>query len=341
LGDGVILENFTVEAKTLNNQPLALTGGTYFGGVVAIYTLNGGSATFSKVKVKGDLQFSSVPLFLSLGGFIGEARALGNIIVDRCSSELNITASNVIRGDMAIGSFIGRHWRKDATASQTTNLTFTDCYATGSVTASITAAAATDTTGRYDTGGFIGDILTNSAGIANVTIERCYASGNMSNTSTNNVNFSGSRGSGGFAGFITNTSSNTLNVTIKNSAAVGERATLVFVGSSSTGAFDSSRFAGVRSNNSAATTIVFDNNISNQDMLIGDGTDTHTDDPLTDGLGTTKWGKGVPPDASTGGLKNSATWTGATPGGLGWDPAIWDFDGLAQTGTDFYWPRLK
>ncbi|MDR0540211.1 MAG: hypothetical protein LBG74_06895, partial [Spirochaetaceae bacterium] len=305
LGDGAVLENFTLEVSTPNNQPTVAPRSGYFGGLLAYISDATVGITVQDVKVKGNLKIACAPsaYLILFGGFFGEARDFKSITMIRCSSEVNIEAEHCYG---PVGGFVGRMY----SGSDNGSLSFTDCYASGNVTANTTSYAIA--------GGFIGDVNGSTLTMA-VTFERCYASGNVEVTAGANSY------AGGFIGGVPTASGcRNLYFTIKDCAAVGTKAIV----SPSTGY---GRLAGYA--NDANNTITFTNNIANAAMQVGDGS-THTDDG-DDAQGITKWGKGVAND--TNGLRKITTWTAAAPTGLGWSTDTWDFSGLSQG----KWPTLK
>jgi hypothetical protein len=326
LGDGAVLENFNLEVSTPNNQPITLDGTIYFGGVLA--TVNDPvTITIRKVGVKGELKIAEKKntygggRAMLIGGFFGEASRFREIHIEECYSAVNITLSSVTDNSVCVaGGFLARQWQGnyDSTQYSPGVFNFVNCYSSGNITGTVSGTAS------FTAGGFIGDMRCKTgSGITNVTIDNCYTSGNIQvNAPAQNSRIAG------FAAYVFN-NEDMLNVTIKNSAAINTDISL----NPSNDAF-AKRFASHDAPTAEHFAITLQNNIANNAMLINNAVYTDDSNDLT---GTTVQGKGVPPD----GLKVPATWTTAAPGGLGWDPAIWDFDGLSKSGSAFYWPRLR
>jgi hypothetical protein len=332
LGDGATLENFTLVVSTPGNQPVDMNSDSrlWFGGVLGVVN-SPSTITLKKIKVKGNLNISRSKHSM-IGGFFGEMKGYAQVTLEQCSSEVNISFSsngNITHLDgNNVGGFVGYVY---GAVAEPRTVSLTDCYATGNITYTSTG----DTTNRAGLGGFVGAVTQAFSGVATILFDRCYASGNVAFEGPTG----GALGAGpnyvytaGFLGAIRATSSE-INLTLQNCAAVGEKALLKEV-AAGTGSLDNSRFAAFLATDTSGAT--FTNNVANSGMLLGDGTLTHSDD-TADRAGTTHWGKGVPLTT----LKTAATWTTAAPGGLGWDPAIWDFAGLSKSGSAFYWPRLK
>ncbi|MDR0551097.1 MAG: hypothetical protein LBG72_03660 [Spirochaetaceae bacterium] len=323
LGNGAIIEDFTLEASTPNNQVVDSNANIYFGGMLALVDIPGVNITIKNIKVKGEIKVRKTNAsFILCGGIIGEARRFGNIAINNCSSELNIAITGatgvVSHGTVGIGGFIGRHFRGGD--GSTSSLTFTDCYAQGNVSVELDYSAAA----HSYLGGFMGDVACNNIQTNSIIFDRCYASGNVEDTNAvPSLSDTARRYLGGFIGGIgTEAAATNLTLTIKNSAAVGNKAMLNPPKTDCDG-----RIAGYITANSPAG-ITFINNIANSEMLMGTGA------PYSGADGAaTKQGAGKTMIE----LSNPSTWTGT----LGWSADTWDFDGLTKTGDAFYLPRLK
>ncbi|MDR0527103.1 MAG: hypothetical protein LBG79_04735, partial [Spirochaetaceae bacterium] len=314
LGNGAIVENFTLEVSTPGNAVVNFTSAaaTYIGGLLGRVDNGLADITIENVHIKGELKIGKavgVGGGLYFGGFIGEARNFHTINIIRCSSEVNIEETYAFT---CMGGFIGRQYINSANAA----LNFIDCYASGNISA--------ETDFSCSVGAFMGDIVGNS-GIT-ITFDRCYASGNVEVKNSGTLAAGVNQYASGFVGAI-GTNTNLSTVEIKNNVAASSKVISPLEAEANQG-----RLAGyIR----AGTNVTFTNNIANIDMRIGDGSSTHSDTP-SDSAGTTKWGKGVQNTTASGGLKNAVTWTA-----LGWSNTVWDFDGLTKSGADFYWPKLK
>jgi hypothetical protein len=330
LGDGATLENFTLEVSTPGSQPIDMNGPSllWFGGVLGVVN-SPSTITLKKIKVKGNLNINRSGHSM-VGGFFGEMKGYAQVTLEQCSSEVNISFSstgNISNPDgNNVGGFVGYVY---GAIAEPRTVSFTDCYATGNITYTSTG----DTNNRAGLGGFVGAVYNLYTGVATILFDRCYASGNVAFEGPTG----GALGAGpnyvytaGFLGAIRATSTR-INLTLQNCAAVGEKA-LLKEAAMGTGSLANSRFAAFLATDTSGATFI--NNVANSGMLLGDGTPAsiHSDDSA-DQAGTTHWGKGV----SLTNLKSAATWTG----GLGWDPAIWDFAGLSKSGSAFYWPRLR
>jgi hypothetical protein len=334
LGNGAVIENFTLEVSTPNNQISDLSdNGLYFGGLLAVVDNVNAEIIIQDVNVKGDLKLKKTAAtsannsFLVFGGFIGEARQYKSITINRCSSEVSLTLTsnsgvNAADALFDVGGFVGRRWR----GSPNSVLSFTDCYASGNLSAELNYTAV-DPTGNYATilGGFMGDICKDFNEISTVTFNRCYSSGNIEGKDLTGLDY-GKYYEGGFVGavaFKPNSSTATMVFTMENCAAVGVK---TMQNPLQTTADTNGRIAGfVRS---TVGTITLTNNIANSGMLVGTGT-IYTDPDGAD----TKQGLGKTEAL----LKTQSTWTS----GLDWSADTWDFDGLTKSGAAFYWPMLK
>ncbi|MDR0539038.1 MAG: hypothetical protein LBG74_00825, partial [Spirochaetaceae bacterium] len=332
LGDGAIVENFTLEVSTFNDQPVTVSHALFIGGLLGSISNANGSMTIKGVTVKGDIKIGvkTTATTLEVGGLIGELSQFKEILIENCVSELNITADlgDAPKSYSAFGGFMGKEWNSGGQCK----LTIRNSYATGNI--NVTGNfSSTNTNNHVFAGGFIGDECSNTTN-TEILIEQCYAAGNISIASLpeTTVHSNYMRGTGGFIGMIWKQGSGTNNVTIKNSAAVGSSVILNPLSGGHATVTDSSRFAGYALN--TYNIVTFENNIANSGMLVGDGTSTHSDDS-TDAQGTTKWGRGVA--NTTAGLKNSTTWTTAAPTGLGWSADTWDFSTVPSLGR----PLLK
>jgi hypothetical protein len=332
LENGAVVENFTLEVSTPNNQISDLSGGgLYFGGMLAIVDNSAAEITIQDVKVKGDLKLKKTAItpgttdtFLVCGGFIGEARRYKSITINRCASEVSLTLTsnsgvNAADALFDIGGFVGRHWR----GSNNSVLSFTDCYASGNLSAELEYTAA-EPTGTYATilGGFIGDICKDFNEVTTVTFNRCYASGNIEGKDLTGLEY-GKYYEGGFVGGVAFKANSRVSpamvFTMENCAAVGVKTIQnpLQIAEDTNG-----RVAGfVRS---TVGTMTLANNIANSGMLVGTGT-IYTGPDGAD----TKQGLGK----SIAELKTQSTWTS----GLGWSADTWDFSGLQQG----KWPTLR
>jgi hypothetical protein len=285
---------------------ISVNGATHFGGVVGLIQVNSTlPILLDNVKVKGELVYKDGTTgYLVVGGFIGEVYRNTTIHVtfQNCVSEINITenfttlTSSPTISQLYTGGFIGRG---------ESNIEFTNCYATGAI--SVTALNGTNT---Y-VGGFIG--YTYNGADPNVRIKNCYSTGTVSAALT--AASPSALNIGGFSGgFLTTNAS----AYIQNCIAIGTG-----ISATSNGTINIGRVVGIVSANKLT-----DNYALSSMSVTKNGT---ADTTVSSGTATDKNGEGKDDSTATGGLRNSATWTG-----VGFITDVWDFSGLA-TG----WPVLK
>jgi hypothetical protein len=340
LGDGAIIENFTLLVSTANTIRTGNVSNLYFGGVIgdlpAIWTENF-SMTVKNIKVKGSLEFNNHNgTYLNIGGFFG-GMEYGNytITLENCSSELDITlrnASLVTANTTSFGGFIGTA-RSSYTGGTAGQVTFKNCYSTGNI----------DVTQNIDkhnrAGAFIGGI----GGVEGATVthtvifENCYASGNVINKSSRGTWTNGRElSAGGFIGGIRTGA----NITIRNSIALSEKVLTIAGPGANMDLVKNGRILGGL-NNSGGGSGGFFGTQTYSNVLVRSGMITGTAEPgtanTTPGSATTIEGKAVDPSNFT----NSTFWTNAAQadgsGGLGWSEAIWDFSTVPALGR----PVLK
>jgi hypothetical protein len=163
LGNGAVVEDFTVEATTVGTPNLS---SLQFGAVVGASTAN---VTIRKVNVKGDFNFGNITgSWVNIGGLV--AMVGGTLTIDKCSSALNINVDCTLGGNIANTSSYGGL----VSFARSANVTITDSYTTGNI------IVRTDKNQVVLAGGLVG-----GAGLSvNMTITNCYASGNVvANTS--------------------------------------------------------------------------------------------------------------------------------------------------------------
>jgi hypothetical protein len=321
LGNGAVLEDFSLEIKTTNNMPVTFTsGGLYFGGVLAVVDNTSAEITLKKIKVKGDLTVTKTSPHIVMGGFFGELRQFKKVTFEQCSSDvtINLTMGDNVKSDnIHCGSFVGMHWH-GAGAPANSEASFTDCAATGDI---IVSTNLTNSSLTVSSGGFMGSAMSANNRATALRFNRCYAAGNVSFTNRGTSNAKVNRGgAGGFVGYIGDAN---ITVEMQKCAVLGSGISFPALVS---GINDVSRLAGVI--NGAVPS--FSNNIANSNMQINGL--VHSDNNA-DLAGNTKWGKGKTIDE----LKVAATWTDIAPNGLGWNTTVWNFSGLAQGN----WPVLK
>jgi hypothetical protein len=310
VGNNAVIENFTLEVSTQANSEgnfPARTGSAHFGGVVG-YTSSGASILLKNIKVKGRLDYGPMDIngFILAGSLIGETNNGSNATIENCVSELDITlAEGVGSGALTLGfgGLIGKAYG---------TLTIKNSYYTGDITVAHNADK------NLCAGGIIG--VSNNC---TLTIENCYSSGLVS--ATNNSITGRKVFAGGLVGWI---ESRPDLVVVKNSAALGARA----VAATTTTYFQSNRIAAIYE---TVFRTGFGNNYALKNMLTGNDPTAQPQDDAGDADTSKGLGKTLAE------FKQQTTWINAAPAGLGFDSAIWDFDGLTKSGADFYWPRLK
>ncbi len=148
----------------------AVSVATNAGGFAGEITGSGLSVSFSLAT--GNLTFNTAAgVFLTVGGFVGDAGASGTTTIEKCYASGNISATSCTL--ISAGGFMGEGF----------NLAVEDCYAKGNVLSTGTAAA------NPNVGGFCGNPS------ANITFTRCYSRGAVVTGAFTNV--------GGFIGLST------------------------------------------------------------------------------------------------------------------------------------------
>ena len=159
---GLIGAVATDNAEITNSSAVStVTMTARYGGGLIGYANRGFKAT--KCFTKGDL----TALNPYCGGFLGAGQ--GELTIRQCSAEVNITCSKTINGGFIGTPGISPNNTIVNDGTKYGNSLFEDCYATGNIT-----------TSDRMTGGFLGVI----EGLKNITLRRCYASGDISAVGT-------------------------------------------------------------------------------------------------------------------------------------------------------------
>jgi hypothetical protein len=318
LGDGAVVENFSIEAETSQRSDVHNLS---FGGILGLVNTSG-TRTIRNVHLTGTFEFANITsTFLTVGGLICEFQgAGGGSIIENCSVDLSIdvestnTATNT-SNIIAIGGIL---------AVSRAPVTIRNCRA--NVDFQIKLA----NNQKVYIGGIAGMGGTNSA----LTVSNCYSTGDIVLDNSARTDFSAITNDvfvGGIAGGK-RYGENAVSLTIENCAALVKR-TLAIEPTGNEDIAHVERIYGGDNPSGSAGVVTFSNNYALKNMRVGKtngaypGADDAGDAGSLAGLGKTE-----------AQFKLPATWK---TGALGWSDTIWDFDGLTKTGAAFYWPVLK
>ncbi|GMO30419.1 MAG: hypothetical protein Pg6A_19400 [Termitinemataceae bacterium] len=311
LGSGATISDFIIEVST--EDPDMNIAGIGFGGVTGYVV--GEPVTIENVHVRGNLEFGSIDTFTSIGAIIGEIEQNKSAVIDRCGSELNIKVKNITNttnNTRAVGGLLG---------VLKGNVEIRDSYVTGDINIKSTSNT------QVKAGGLVGYLY--HMGNPQLTIDRCYAAGNIIIDCSSKIDWLDSSGTfvtGGLIGLR-----NAGVISASNSVALNKKVLSII---SDTGYQNKSVTGRIIGNSGGSNT--FANNAALLGMLTGfvDGSasanNSSGDANSYEGIGKTETA-----------FKSASFWMNAVPSGLGWSADIWDFDGLNKSGADFYWPRLK
>jgi hypothetical protein len=323
---GAVIKNFTLNAVTdpLKPDGLEMTAGAHFGGVVGLINTNAtGEIKISNVTVTGNLIYKSGSSFLIVGGLLGEVSRenKSTIKIENCVSNLNMNANLVAYSDSGtwrtFGGLIGRADSNGNTGGGG-SISIKNSYTTGNINAVNSVAV-----GTIYSGGIVAWYY--SENNTNLLIENCFSTGQILAQRT--VAKSGDVGvyAGGILGG-TNTSS--ANARIINCAALNPS----IIARTVDGTVMSGQIMG-----SAKVNTVLTNNFSYDGMLLCAGNASSVPAPNISGALHNNE-KGAPKTEAN--FKDIRTWTDAASagtGGLGFSPAIWNFDNIAIDG----YPKLR
>jgi hypothetical protein len=288
LGNGALIEDFTVEASTVGTLDIS---DFYFGAVSGSITSTG--ITIRKVTVKGTFSFGNFANnWAHIGGLIGGMETGSGITIEKCVSELNMSATSTATGthysNLSFGGLIGL-------ARGTVDIT--DSYSTGNIDMQNLQTA------QFDAGGLVGTRANTCA----LTIAISYASGDI--ILRGSGTYSIRRYAGGLVGGDAETP---VSLAISNSAALGKKVLNIQTGANG-------YYGRVYGKADGGT---FVNNYALSDMVTG-AVDAAYPGAVVEGSLTTAAGLGK----TAAQFMQEATWTD-----LGFDSAVWDFSTIQAQG---------
>jgi hypothetical protein len=305
LGNGALIEDFTIEAATVGTPSL---NSLQFGAVVGAVAAN---VTIRKINVNGDFIFGDITgANVNIGGLVGMVTG-GTLTIDKCVSTLNINVNCTQTGNQNYTQSFGGL----VSFARAATINITDSYTTGNITVWNTR----------DQRNLAGGLVAALANSTNLAITRCYASGEVVVCADGRTTYTSGAGvyTGGLFGGVRE-GENSSQVAITNSAALNKRVLAI-----ATAQMNSGRIIGEIAR---INTLSLTNNFALKDMVTGStdaaypGTSVVGDADTSEGLGKTA-------GTGTGELRNAATWTSE----LGFSADVWDFTPLSSGG----WPVLK
>jgi hypothetical protein len=320
LAPGAVIKNVAIHALTDPSQSagLATTAGVHFGGVVGFIQTGPGEIKISNVTITGSLKYRSYSAYLIVGGLLGEISDINRstVVIENCVSTLRIDAQLATHGGggnhSVFGGLVGRADCSGADGS----INIKNSYTTGDI------IAVNMTNDYIFAGGIVGWYKTMNN--TRMIIENCFTAGSVAVKRT--VSSDNAASAGGILGGSESTSE---NVSIINCAALNPSVTFR--------AYSGTVGSSGQIMGSAKVNTVLTNNFSYDGMLMFAGTGEADATPNTSGALHNNE-KGAPKTIAN--FKDIRTWTGiasAGTGGLGFSPAIWNFDNIAIDG----YPKLR
>jgi hypothetical protein len=324
LGDGAVVENFSLEAET---SQVSDVESLEFGGIVG-WIDTGGDRTIRNVNLTGNFEFGTLTnSWFVIGGIVAEFSHLnsstllpGLLTIENCSVDMtvrmNSTRTALNRSNIiTVGGIM---------SSTRAAVTISNCRANVDVQMNMANNQKV----------YIGGILGMRGANSTVTISNCYSTGDIVLDNTTRTGFE-SPATDVFVGGLVGgkrAGETAASFTMENCATLVKR-TLAIVPAGFEACAYVDRVYGGDSPSGGAGTVSLSNNYALKDMRIGKTAGTY---PGTASDGTVDGYDGLGKTEAQ--FKQSAIWK---TGGLGWSDAIWDFDGLTKTGAAFYWPRLR